>query len=445
MKFKSIDELLNYTENIKGKTFREIDSEDLLEGYTNLKRKKGLLGEVVETGFYKYPLNNNPQADFDEIGVELKVTGYKRSKKGKISAKERVSLSMIDYNSIINEEFDFSKLLFKNKKILLIWYEYEKGKDVGDFLITDYQLYDMSRDEKIIRHDFNIIRNKVREGKAHELSESDTSYLGACTKASKGTDRRSQPYSDIPAKPRAFSLKNSYMTGILRSMYSTTQTTISNKYKTVEEYIFRQLKPYIGKSQLEIYEKIKGIKYEKENIPKNISKRITDELIGRDEDLVKKDDLFTKTKFIIKNLPITPKNKARERMSFRTLELSEFEEDWESSYWKNYFEETTILTILWKQPTYKSKNGERILEGVKKINFNDNDFKSFEKTYNYVKKTIEKRDVNLLPTPNTFDNQYLVVAPKGQKGDDAYNNFFKNNKTKVAFMLTKELLNNKIS
>lgn len=104
-----------------------------------------------------------------------------------------------------------------------------------------------------------------------------------------------------------------------------------------------------------------------------------------------------------------------------------------------------IPVLLWKQPTYKSKNGERILEGVKKINFNDNDFKSFEKTYNYVKKTIEKRDVNLLPTPNTFDNRYLVVAPKGQKGDDAYNNFFKNNKTKVAFMLTKELLNNKIS
>lgn len=78
-------------------------------------------------------------------------------------------------------------------------------------------------------------------------------------------------------------------------------------------------------------------------------------------------------------------------MSFRTLELSEFEEDWENSYWKNYFEETRILTILWKQPTYKSKNGERILEGIEKINFNDNDFKSFEKTYNYVKKTIEKK------------------------------------------------------
>ena len=75
MKFKTKEELLEYTSHIVGKTFKEIDSEHLLEN-ENPKRQKGLLGHVVETGFYKYPLNNNSSADFEDLGVELKVSGY---------------------------------------------------------------------------------------------------------------------------------------------------------------------------------------------------------------------------------------------------------------------------------------------------------------------------------------------------------------------------------
>ena len=37
-------------------------------------------------------------------------------------------------------------------------------------------------DLKIIEEDYKTIIDKIAEGKAHELSESDTMYLGACTK-----------------------------------------------------------------------------------------------------------------------------------------------------------------------------------------------------------------------------------------------------------------------
>ena len=49
-----------------------------------------------------------------------------------------------------------------------------------------------------------------------------------------------------------------------------------------------------------------------------------------------------------------------------------------------------------------------------------------------------------MPTPKSFDWQILEIATKGRKGDDAYNNFFKKDKTKVAFMLTKDLLREKL-
>lgn len=439
MNFNSIPELLDYTENIKGKTFEEIDSENLLKNKKG-KKNKGILGHIVETGFYKYPINSNPQADFDEIGVELKVTGYVKTKTGKLRAKERVSLSKINYFEIVNEDFEFSKLISKNKKILFIWYLYEKNKDMKDFLITHYQLYDMSQDEEIIKYDFDLIKEKVKNRLAHNLSEGDTSLLGAATKAATSKDRTKQPYSSILAKPRVFSLKNSYMTSILNN-----KNSIANysKFKNIEEYVYSKLKPYFGKNQLQILKELTGETYY-EKIPKNLNKRISDILIGKDKELAEKDDLFKKTSYIIKNLPVTIENKPRERMSFRTLKLSEFEDDWEDSYWKRYFEETALIVICYKEPHKNSRNGERILNDVKKITFNDEDLQSFKTTYNLIKKCIEESDLSLLPTPNSFDGQKLVIAPKGNKGDDAYNNFLKNDKTKTSFMLTKELLAEKL-
>ena len=442
MKFKSEEELLKYTENIIGKTFKEIDSEHLLDTAT-LTRQKGLLGHVVETGFYKYPRNSDSKADFEELDIELKVTGYVKNKNGTLRAKERLVLSKIDYNKIINETFENSHVLGKCRKMLIIWYEYDREKEPKDFIITDFQLYDMTKDEKIFKSDFEIIKGKVMEGKAHELSEGDTSYLGACTKARTSADRTTQPFSKILSKPRAYSLKNAYMTGILRENIGKTIITISS-YNTVEDYVKDKLKPYFGKTQLEILEELTGRTYD-EKIPKNISKMISDELIGKDNDLAKKDELFAKTNFVIKNLPIMKNGKPRERMSFKTISLSDFEDDWEDSYWKNYFEETTLIVICY-QEVRGSRNGYRILKDVKKISFNDEDLDAFEKTYNQIKLAIEKEDVNLLPTSsNGFKNQLLEIAPKGIKGDDAYNNFFKRDKTKVAFMISKQLLYNKLS
>ena len=442
MKFKTEEELLEYTSNIAGKTFKEIDSEGLLED-ASLKRRKGLLGQVVETGFYKYPLNNDSRADFEELGIELKVTGYVKNKNGSLRAKERLVLSKIDYNEIIYETFENSHVFGKCNKMLIIWYEYDSKKDIRDFLITDYQLYDMHKDKIIFINDFEIIKGKISDGKAHELSEGDTSYLGACTKSSKSTDRTTQPFSEIPAKPRAYSLKNAYMTGILRELKEKTPPiTIKSKYKTVEEYITDKLKPHMGKTQIEIYEEIIGdINLNK--IPKNINKHISDKLIGKDKDLPFKNELFRKTNFIIKNIPIKEDGQVRERMSFKTLSLSDFEEPWENSFWKSYFEETTLIVICYEEKN-KSRNGYRVLKSVKKISFNDDDLESFKKTYNQLKLAIELKDLNLLPTPNSFENQLLEIAPKGKKGDNAYANFFKNDKTKVSFMISKKLLNKKL-
>ena len=40
----------------------------------------------------------------------------------------------------------------------------------------------LEKDLEIIRSDYEIIAKKIQDGRAHELSEADTMYLGAATK-----------------------------------------------------------------------------------------------------------------------------------------------------------------------------------------------------------------------------------------------------------------------
>ncbi|MCR8743904.1 Sau3AI family type II restriction endonuclease [Romboutsia lituseburensis] len=440
MKFKTEEELLNFTKNIIGKKFIDIDTQKLLA--TN-KKDKGILGKVVETGFYGYELNSNPEADFGELGIELKVSGFKTNKNSTISAKERLVLSMIDYSEIIDEEFEFSKLIFKNKKILIIWYEYDyENKDnYGEFVIKHYQLYNMGVDEEVLKNDFNIIKSKVLKGEAHLLSEGDTSYLGACTKGAKGTDTKTQPKSNILAKPRAFSLKNGYITGILRSIDISSQ--VLAKYKTAQEYIYEKLKPYIGMTQKEIWEQVSGIVFkEGDAIPKNLNKMISDRIIGKDKELGKIDDVFNKVIYEIKNLPVDKDNYPLERLSFKNLHLEAFEYEWNDSEWKDYFEEISFIVITY-EGSKKSKNGERVLKDVKNISFTQEDIDLFGKSYNMVREAIKSKDISKLPYPKSYENQILEIAPKGVKGDDAYNNFFKGNKT--CFMMDKDFVSSKIN
>lgn len=444
LKFNSVKELLDYTENIKGKKFKDIDTLGLLSN-PKMKKDKGLLGKIVETGFYHYDLNSNSEADFSELGIELKTAGFVRNKNCTIRAKERLSLSMIDYEKIIHEEYEFSKLIFKNQKILIIWYEYtqEHKNDKGEFIIYDYQLYDMSTDEEIFKNDFNFIKGKVIDGLAHKLSEGDTAYLGAATKGNGQT--KSQPNSNIPAPARAFALKQPYMTGILRSLGITQSIP---KAKTVEEFICDKIKKYIGMTQLEIWDKvrnkIKDKEYTLENVPKHISKMISDRAIATDKKLVNLDDIFTKTNYIIKNVSLGEDGYPKERVSFRNLTLSEFEEPWETSEFKEYFETVTIIFICY-EGTNGDKNGERKLKSVKKFAFTSSDLDNFKLSYEAIRKTIQTNDISNLPYPGTFDTQYLEIAPKGNGGDDAYNNFFTKDTTKTCFMLEKDFVYNKLN
>jgi len=437
MIFQSIEELLQKTEEIVGKSFGEIDKQGLLQ---TKKQDKGILGKVVETGFYGYSLNNLAQADFANIGVELKVSGFRTLKKGGWSAKERISLSQINYNDMIHEPFEFSSVISKSKKLLFVWYEYIKGGDKKDFVIHDFQLYDLSKIEPIIRNDYNMIQQKVAAGLAHKLSEGESVILGAAPKGAAG-QTRSQPNSPIPAPTRAFSLKNSFLRGVLNEHRQNLPTKLTIQL-TPEDWVWDQIKSYKGIKQLDIL-KMVDPEYVIGKTPKNLSDMLTRRIIGNEKQLEKL-EIFNKSTYKIKSIPIEKDYTPIEKGTFHTLNISHFEDSWEESEWKLFFEESTFLYMgyIGRDQNNKSLvNGERILHCLFKVTFTADEIERFGETYKLIKNAIEQNDISLLPTATNYPDIPLVISTKATK-TGAYNLFMAGEST-ACFMFNKEFLHKK--
>lgn len=243
---------------------------EIAVGYGNAQRKGGL-GNLIEKHFFHYDPNSNPEADFSSAGLELKVTPYEeRTGRGKDKgityyvAGERLVLTMIDFNQR-PIEFDFFKshVWEKCRQILLIFYF--RNKSLGDNLkyrINYVGIFTPNKtDLIIIKQDYFLIMDKISKGKAHEISESDTMYLGACTKGS--TAAKSiviQIENKVPAQKRAFCFKISYMTTVLNECFINTkevkETVVSDADLLAslgfEGYLQSKINKYIGKSDREL-------------------------------------------------------------------------------------------------------------------------------------------------------------------------------------------------
>ncbi|WP_218184521.1 MutH/Sau3AI family endonuclease [Pelistega indica] len=90
----------------------------------NSASNKGSLGTLLEEFFYGYKPNSKKEADFDKVGVELKVTPFeKHQKKEEYKAGERLVISMIPNDEEVPLEFEQSSLTKKISKMLMIWYQ----------------------------------------------------------------------------------------------------------------------------------------------------------------------------------------------------------------------------------------------------------------------------------------------------------------------------------
>lgn len=414
-----------------GKTFAEIwqedcaKSEDYAEKHEDKKRKGGL-GELIEECFFHYQCNSDSRPDFPEAGVELKVTPYKKNPKGDLVAKERLIITMIDYFKVIEEKFEDSHLWNKARLILLVYYLYLKEAESRlDYRIDFVKLFTPpAQDLKIIIDDFTTIVEKIKAGKAHELSEGDTLYLGAATKAATSQDRRKQPFSDELAKPRAFAFKTSYMTYVLNNYIVPGKTTYEPIIKgdiegTFEEHVMKKIEAYKDRSVTELCKEF-GVDTEKK--PKNLEALLAYRILGIKGNHAEE---FEKANVVVKTIRVGKNNKIKESMSFPTFKFKELvQEEWEESIFGTYLRETRFLFVVYKF----DENDELHLKGCQFWNIPYADLEEqvqsvWEKTKQVLINGLEVEKVNDVYRnnfPKASENPVCHVRPHARNAEDTY-------------------------
>lgn len=185
-------DILSATNDILCKTFGDIDAE--INGMANDERARSKHGvaNVIEDSYFGIPTNSFPAPDFGQEEIELKVTPLRPTGKDDlVRPKERLVLSMVDYNDIADADHwtEVPALEKKLRKTLIIWYIHIVGEDRADYPIVWWDLWEPMEHEgwsSQLQSDFEIVKEKVMAGKTP--SEKHIDVLGTCPKHSGGYD-----------------------------------------------------------------------------------------------------------------------------------------------------------------------------------------------------------------------------------------------------------------
>ena len=385
---------------------------------------KGGLGQLIEKYLFGMENNSDSEPDFMPAGIELKVTPYRKLKNGKLSAKERLVLNIIDFENEYKNELKSSHFWFKNNKIQLLWYLWEPGKDKKDYKITHEKLLELALNEDLnqIEKDWNTIINKIKEGKAHEISEADTMYLGACTKGASSLSVRKQPFNDIPAMQRAFCFKVSYMTQLVRKFignYSDVEKVLKDTQFSFEEYVNNVINKYKGKSQKKLMKELNI-----DSNAKNINSLLINKMFNVKSNLAETEE-FQKANIIPKTIRIEENGRIKESISFPAFKYTDIiNQSWETCDLREELETTKYMFFV-----FKKVNDEYIFKGIKLWNMPELDIETsvmemWKSTYNTIKSgnivksiTNGKRKTNFV---GLSDNEVCHVRPHGRDANDVY-------------------------
>lgn len=420
MEFLTKQEVHNRAKEAVGKTIKEIN-----DGFS-VSETKSSVGDAFENWFGKSK-DSESRPDMEEAGVELKATPFKKLKSGKYSAKERLVLNIINYEKVAHEKFETSSFLNKNNTIELAFYEYKKDVSRDDWIIHEAVLYEMKKnpiDYEVIKNDWELIHNYINDGKAHELSESLTTYLSPCTKGASAKSVRTQPYSNIKAKQRAFSLKSGYMTSILRKYIlgneeidSIVKSPFELKNKSIEDIVLEKFKPYYNQTIDSI-----GEKFNVDRGGKNYHNRIASAILNlkgkiKGNETFPKVDEFEKASIVVKTVKFNKNNINKESMSFPAFRFKDLiKEKWEDedgnplAQWHNFLLETRFLFFI-----VKEEEGTEVFKGVKFFSMPEDDIegpvkKVWEDTKDKLLKGVclkatYKKDGNVYRIENNFINK----------------------------------------
>lgn len=416
--------VLDFAKLLVGKTLKEVCNSDIIKhNYLG----KGNFGQVLEKFYFLYEPNSDSEPDFPIAGLELKSTPLKTLKNNEIRSKERLVLNIINYLEVVNQEFETSSFWKKNANLLLIFYLHQIEFDILDYVIklVDEWSFPVT-DLEIIKKDWELIKKKIVDGKAHELSEGDTFYLGACTKGANSNSTRKQPFNEIPAKQRAYSLKQGYVNHIIASIAHEPNVIYGKLIDggesldkvSIEEVVVSRFKPYYGKNIDEI---LFSTKTELNISAKNFFANLTNVILGIE--LEKEIEEFKKADIIVKTVRLKENDLPKEDISFPNFKYLEIvNESWDNSSFRNILEHKFLFVF------YQYEGEDLYLRKVKFWNMPFSDILEAEKVWKKTKSIVSKglivkkvvNGIRHTNFPNKTFNSVAHVRPHARNANDTY-------------------------
>ena len=424
----SEEEILRYAQQLEGKSIEECPASHRIDSLHE-RGGKGGFGQYLENAYFGLETNSFSRPDFYPVQLELKAVPLeKKSGTKDFQPKERLVLNIVDYEELAREEIiEDSHFIEKNLAILIVWYIYNSANHFGGYRISLADIWRcLDEDGEQIRKDWEYIVQKVREGKAHELSEGDTLFLGVCTKGADSTVMRKQPFSEVPAKQRAFCFKISYVRSIYARMLARKKKRNMSEYRwfckpgqTMEEAFKERFGPYIGKSTVELRKT-----FNIEKTSKNVNASVVRAILGiSNRGFSPYHDLMAGgVQLKIVRLEADGKNK--ESMSFPAIRFTEIvNETWETSALYEKLTSKFVIPVFIHDPDEPTGESEYILDRICVWNmpsadleiargvWEDTRAKIMEGCYDDFVKMSDERIIHV--RPHGKDSLDLMLTPQG--------------------------------
>ena len=399
---------------------------------------RGSFGLILETGYFGLERNNESRPDFEEVGIELKSSPLKRLRGGDLRAKERISLSMIDYNKLAYERGPLYSTSFWSKieRMLLVFYEYSPHLGILEYPVRIVSLWEFPEEDRLVlAKDWQLIKSYVDNGEAHLLSEGLTNYLGAATKGASSKDLTSQPYSSNMAMRRAFSLKTSYVNRIIKRLVSgpndnlfSSLTSQELSSSTIEEAFIRRAEKFIGKSVNEICEHFSEEQFNMSSY--SVYSKITKFMLGSSNknplELIQAD-------IKIRTIRLKSNGVPKEAVSFPSFKYEDIiEESWFKS---NLFEMLDSKKYLFS--VFAIENDDLVFKGIRFWSMPYADIQICGKVWEDTRNKIQNGQIVKKITPSrrvtnfikSSDEMKIHVRPHARNAQDTYPLPFKDQRT----------------
>ncbi len=361
-------------------------------------QNKGAVGRIYEAAFGIEP-NSRREADFPAAGIELKSVPI-RLVGGEARAKERVSLTMIDYKSLPTEHWETAAIRKKLDDLLLIFYRWDPLLPIARFETLAAEIWRPDAESiRQIRLDWEAVQRLVIQGRTGEVSEGGTRLLGAATKG-----------RGHGSTTRAWSLKQTFVAYIYRSLTTPTPmatTSGVDPATAFEREVLARVEPFIGRTLTDLASHVGRSTTGKAAVAQTVRALLGQRGTGRAGE-------FERFGIETKIVPINRAARVVEAMSFPAFVHEELAyETWEASDLLSRLQRMLIV------PVYRERRADTAAMRLGRPFFwspSPAELEGIGREWEAMRSAIDRGEAARLPKAS--ETKYIHVRPKARDARD---------------------------